>query len=78
MDLANIVDQLQKGLEHQYSSLQPDTNVLMAIRMLFMGIGAQTSATEMQLSWQQELNLPRMVYTLLGGRKPEKLYAEIN
>jgi hypothetical protein len=78
MDPANILDQLQKGLEHQYSSSQPDTNVVLAIRMLFIGIGAQTSATEIQLSRQQELNLPRMVYTLLGGREPEKLYAEIN
>lgn len=78
LDPSTLLDQLQRGLRHQCASICPDLNVIIAIRMLLISIGAQISIAEIHLSKQHELNLPKMIYALLGGYKPESLHAEIN
>jgi hypothetical protein len=50
----------------------------MAIRMLLITMGARTYVEEIYLSEQHELNLPKIIYTLLGGQTPESLYTKIN
>ncbi|RBR09158.1 uncharacterized protein FIESC28_10008 [Fusarium coffeatum] len=78
LDSSNLIDRLRMGLQDQCRSICPNLNVVMAIRMLLISIGAQRSDAEIFISEGQELNFPKMIYILLGGSKPERLSTEIN
>lgn len=72
-DPTAVIERLQHGLEREYWGPQPNPNLIIMVRMLLSAVGATKPVAHMGLLPQQELDLPKAIYQLMGGCRTEGL-----
>ena len=67
IDPTAVIERLQQGLEREYWGHQPNPNLIIMVRMLLSAVGATKPVSHIGLLPQQELDLPKAIYQLIGG-----------